>query len=107
MQRIKESRAEAKRALRAIVRGLRFVREKKDEVVPIMMSWLQQTKEVAADSYDLIVPSFSADGGASDATYQFAIDMRLKALNSDKRVPLSQVRDFTLLREVQKELGIQ
>jgi ABC-type nitrate/sulfonate/bicarbonate transport system substrate-binding protein len=105
--RIKESRAEAKRALRAIVRGLRFVRDKKDEVVPIMMSWLQQTKEVAADSYDLIVPSFSADGGASDATYQFAIDTRLKALNSDKRVPLSQVRDFTLLREVQKELGIQ
>jgi len=104
--RIKESRAGAKRALRAVVRGLRFVRERKDEVVPIMMSWLQQTKEVAADSYDLIVPSFSADGGAGDATYRFAVDTRLKALNSDKRVPLSQVRDFTLLHEVQKELGL-
>jgi NitT/TauT family transport system substrate-binding protein len=104
--RIKESRPGAKRALRALVRGLRFIRDKKDEVVPIMMSWLQQTKEVAADSYDLIVPSFSADGGASDATYQFAVDTRLKSLNSDKRVPLSQVRDFTLLREVQKELGL-
>ena len=104
--RIKESRTEAKKALRAIVRGLRFIREKKDEVVPIMMSWLQQTREVAGDSYDLIVPSFSADGGASDATYQFAVDTRLKTLNSDKRIALSQVRDFALLKEVQKELGL-
>ena len=103
--RLKENRDEARKVLRATVRALRFIRERKDEVVPIMMQWLQQTKEVAGESYDLIVPSFSADGAASDATYQFAVDARMKALKSDKRIPLSQVRDFSLLREVQKELG--
>ncbi len=105
--RLKENRDEARKVLRATVRALRFIRERKDEVVPIMMQWLQQTKEVAGESYDLIVPSFSADGAASDATYQFAVDTRMKALKSDKRIPLSQVRDFSLLREVQKELGHQ
>jgi NitT/TauT family transport system substrate-binding protein len=106
-QRLKESREQAKRVVRAIVRGLRAVRERKDEVVPIMSRWLQQTKEVASESYDLILPSFSADGGVTDATYQFAVDARLKELKSDKRVPLSQLRDFSLLAEVQKELKLR
>ncbi len=106
-QRLKENREQAKRLVRAIVRGLRLVRERKDEVVPIMSRWLQQTKEVASESYDLILPSFSPDGGVSDATYQFAVDARLKELKSDKRVPLSQLRDFSLLAEVQKELKLR
>ena len=104
--RLKENREQAKKVVRAVVRGLRFIRERKDEVVPIMTQWLLQTKEVAAESYDLVVPSFSPDGGVSDATYQFAVDARLKELKTDKRVPLSQLRDFSLLREVQKELGL-
>ena len=103
--RLKENREQAKKVLRAVVRALRVVRERKDEVVPIMMQWLQQTREVAAESYDLIVPSFSADGSVSDATYQFAVDARLRELKSDKRPLLAQLRDFSLLREVQKELG--
>jgi ABC-type nitrate/sulfonate/bicarbonate transport system substrate-binding protein len=106
-QRLKENRDEAKRVVRAVVRGLRFLRDRKDEVVPIMSQWFQQSKEVAGESYDLIVNSFSADGGVSDATYQFAVDARLKEIKSDKRVPLSQLRDFSVLREVQKELKLQ
>jgi ABC-type nitrate/sulfonate/bicarbonate transport system substrate-binding protein len=103
--RLKENRDQAKKVLRATMRALRFIRERKEEVVPIMVQWLQQTKEVASESYDLIVPSFSPDGSVSDATYQFAVDARLKELKSDKRPPLAQLRDFSLLREVQKELG--
>ena len=105
--RLKENRDQAKKVLRATVRALRFIRERKDEVVPIMMQWLQQTNEVAGESYDIIVPSFSPNGGVSDATYQFAVNARMKDLKSDKRISLSQVRDFSLLREVQKELGLQ
>jgi len=103
--RLKDNRDQAKKVLRATVRALRLIRDRKDEVVPIMAQWLQQTKEVAGESYDLIIPSFSADGTASDATYQFAVDARLRELKSDKRVPLSQLRDFSLLREAQKELA--
>jgi NitT/TauT family transport system substrate-binding protein len=103
--RLKDNRDQAKKVLRATVRALRLIRDRKDEVVPIMVQWLQQTKEVAGESYDLIIPSFSADGTASDATYQFAVDARLRELKSDKRVPLSQLRDFSLLREVHKELA--
>ena len=105
--RLRDRREEAKRVLRATVRALRFIRERRDEVIPIMVQWLQQTQEVAGESYDLIVPSFSPDGGTSDATYQFAVETRKKTLKSDKMIPLSQVRDFSLLKEAQRELGLQ
>jgi hypothetical protein len=62
---------------------------------------------VARDSYDLILPSFSPDGSTIDMTYEFAIDARKATVKSDKVIPLSQVRDISLLREVQKELLLQ
>lgn len=105
--RIKNNREETKKVLRAIVRGLRFMHDRKEEVIPIMVRWLNQTQEVARDSYDLILPSFSIDGSTVDKTYDFAIEARKATVKSDKTIPLSQVRDVSLLREVQKELRLQ
>jgi ABC-type nitrate/sulfonate/bicarbonate transport system substrate-binding protein len=104
--RIKNNRDETKKVLRAVVRGLRFIHERKEEVIPIMVKWLNQTPEVARDSYDLILPSFSPDGGTVAKTYEFAVDARRSTLKTDKDIPLSQVRDTSLLREVQKELRL-
>jgi ABC-type nitrate/sulfonate/bicarbonate transport system substrate-binding protein len=105
--RLKANREQAIKVLRAIVRGLRFIRERRDEVIPITMRWLDHTRDVAAESYDLILPSFSADGGTSNATYQFAIESRKSSLKTDRTISLSQVRDLSLLKEVQRELGLQ
>lgn len=101
---IRTKRDETKKVLRAVVRGLRFIHQRQEEVIPIMVKWLNQSPEVAKDSYDSILPSFSPDGGTSDKTYEFAIDARRATVKADKVVPLSQVRDISLLREVQNEL---
>jgi NitT/TauT family transport system substrate-binding protein len=102
--RLKNNRDETKKALRAILRGLRFMHERKEDVIPIMARWLNQTADVARDSYDSILPSFSPDGGTVDKTFEFAIGSRKATVRTDKPIPLAQVRDLTLLREVQKEL---
>ena len=102
--RLKNNRDETKRVLRATLRGLRFMHERKEETIQIMVRWLSQTPDVARDSYDSILPSFSLDGGTVDKTYEFAIDSRKATVRTDKPIPLAQVRDLTLLREVQKEL---
>jgi len=104
---IKNKREETKKVLRSVIRGLRFMHERKEEVIPIMARWLSQTQEVARDSYDSILPSFSVDGSTVDKTFEFAIDARKSTVKADKAIPLSQVRDFSLLREVQKELRLQ
>lgn len=105
--RLKNNRDETKKVLRAILRGLRFMHERKEETIQIMGRWLSQTADVARDSYDSILPSFSLDGGTVDNTFEFAIESRKATVRTDKPIPLSQVRDLTLLREVQRELRLQ
>lgn len=105
--RLKNNRDETKRVLRAILRGLRFMHERKEETIQIMSRWLSQTPDVARDSYDSILPSFSLDGSTVDKTFEFAIESRKATVRADKPIPLSQVRDFTLLKELQKELRLQ
>jgi hypothetical protein len=46
-------------------------------------------------------------GGTVDKTSDFAIESRKATVRAEKAIPLSQVRDLTLLREVQKELKVQ
>jgi ABC-type nitrate/sulfonate/bicarbonate transport system substrate-binding protein len=104
--RLKSNRDETKRVLRTVLRGLRFMHERKEETIQIMSQWLNQTADVARDSYDSILPSFSVDGGTADKTFEFAIESRKATVRTDKPIPLSQVRDLTLLREVQKELRL-
>ena len=105
--RLKTHREETKRVLRAMLRGLRAMHERRDDTITIMSKWLSQTPDVARDSYDSILPSFSLDGGTVDKTYEFAIESRKATVRTDKPIPLSQVRDLSLLREVQKELRMQ
>ena len=105
--RLKNNREETKKVLRAVLRGLRIMHERREDTIGIMGKWLSQTADVARDSYDSILPSFSVDGGTVDKTYEFAIESRKATVRTDKPVTLSQVRDLTLLREVQKELKLQ
>ncbi len=105
--RLKNNREETKKVLRAVLRGLRVMHERKEDTIAIMGKWLSQTADVARDSYDSILPSFSPDGGTVDKTYEFAIESRKATVRTDKPVALSQVRDLSLLREVQKELKLQ
>jgi ABC-type nitrate/sulfonate/bicarbonate transport system substrate-binding protein len=101
--RLKTHRDEAKKVLRAVLRGLRFMHERKEETIQIMAHWLSQTPDVARDSYDSILPSFSLDGSTVDKTFGFAIESHKATVRADKAIPLSQVRDLSLLREIQKE----
>lgn len=106
-QRLAEKRAEVKKVVRAMIRGVRFVRERRDDTIAIMAQWLSQKPDIAARSYDLIIAGYSQDGGTSDATWQALIDSRVQTVGLPRPNSLDQVRDFTLLREVQKELKLR
>jgi NitT/TauT family transport system substrate-binding protein len=104
--RLKSNREETKKVLRAVLRGLRFMHERREDTIQIMSRWLNQSNDVARDSYDSILPSFSPDGGTVDKTYEFAIESRKATVRAEKTISLSQVRDLTLLKEVQKDLKL-
>jgi len=87
-----------KRAVRALMKAHRFVFDNRKEVVPQMIRYLNQKPEVAERSYELLVTSLSRNGEISDQEWDML---------TEKKKTADEVRDFTLLREAQKELKIR
>ena len=87
-----------KQFIRALLKAHRFVFENRADTIQIMMRWLSQTPEVAAHSYQLEIVSLARNGEITDYEWE-----RL----TEGKKPLAEVRDFTLLRQAQKELGIR
>lgn len=87
-----------KQFLRALLKAHRFVFENRPETIQIMMRWLSQTPEVAAHSYQLEIVSLARNGEITDFEWE-----RL----TEGKKPLPEVRDYNLLRQAQKELGIR
>lgn len=87
-----------KRTVRAMMKAHRYVFENKKEVVPQMIRYLQQPPDVAERSYDLLVISLSKNGEITDQEWDIL---------TEKKKSADEVRDFSLLREVQKQLKIK
>jgi ABC-type nitrate/sulfonate/bicarbonate transport system substrate-binding protein len=87
-----------KRAARVMLKAHRLVFDNKKEVVPFMLRFLDQSQEVAERSYELLVASLSRNGEITDQEWEIL---------TEKRRPLEEVRDFTLLREARQELKIR
>ena len=63
-----------------------------------MIRYLEQSLRWPRRSYDLVVNSLSRNGEITDQEWE---------LLTEKKKTADEVRDFTLLREVQKELKIR
>ena len=85
-----------KQSLRALLKAHRFIFDNRRETVQIMMRWLEQPLEVAERSYDLALISLSKDGEITDQEWERLME---------KPRPVDEIRDFTLLRQAQKELA--
>jgi NitT/TauT family transport system substrate-binding protein len=103
--KIKTQPDRVKRVLRAALKGLLFVRNNRDETQKIITAWTHINERDAARVYDLSKAGFSANGLLTDEDLSIEwgfIQQETKKTN----VPVSVAHDMTLLREVQKELGI-
>jgi NitT/TauT family transport system substrate-binding protein len=87
-----------KRGIRALMKAHRYIFENKKEVLPQMIRYLDQSPEVAERSYDLLTVSLSRNGEITDQEWDIL---------TEKKKSADEVRDFSLLREVQKELKIK
>ncbi len=103
---LKERPDVVRKLSRALLRGLRLIRDNGDATKKIMSKWLNLSSQVAADSYQLIVASFSLDGEADEIALKAVVEARRKSSKVEKEIPLEQIVDFRLIREVRKELGL-
>jgi len=84
--------------VRALMKAHRYIFENKKDVLPQMIRYLDQSPAVAERSYDLLTISLSRNGEITDQEWDIL---------TEKKKSTDEVRDFSLLREVQKELEIK
>jgi len=107
LRKLKEKPDEVKRMTKALLRANRFVRANRDGTIQTMMEWIKVDRESAVATYDSTWKIFSEDGGMPDAGLKLVIDQGREALKIERPVALTEVADFGIIRDVQKELGIK
>jgi len=107
LKKLKEKPDEVKRMVKALLRANRFVRSNREGTIQTMMDWIKVDRESAAATYDSTWKIFSEDGGMPEAGLKLVVDQAREAMKIDRPVANSEVADFTIIREAQKELGIR
>ena len=104
---LQTNRAQVKRVVKSLVRANRFMRDNREESVKILIAWGKGKPEHAYAAYDSTVKIISPDGGIPDDGLRILIDQAKRDLKVTRDVPVSEITDFSILREVQKELGLR
>ena len=107
LKKLKEKPDEVKRMVKAMLKANRFVRTNREGTIQTMMDWIKVDRESAAATYDSTWKIFSEDGSISESGLKLVIDQGREAMKIERPVALSEVADFSFIREVQKELGIK
>jgi NitT/TauT family transport system substrate-binding protein len=96
---LRENTLTVRKTIRALLRSHSYILDNKPESVQAMMQWLPQSLEVANHSYDIEMKALVRDGLMTDAE----LDLLIAKLG-EKRRPMDEIRDFSLTRQVYKEL---
>lgn len=96
---LRENSLAVRKTLRALLRSHQYILDNRAETIQAMMQWLPQSLEVASHSYDIEMKALTRDGLMTDGE----IDTLVAKLGEKKR-PMDEVRDFSLLRQVLKEM---
>jgi ABC-type nitrate/sulfonate/bicarbonate transport system substrate-binding protein len=105
VRKIKENPDQLKRVIKAGIRANRYLHQNRDGTIQAIMQWMKIDKETAAATYDGAAKSFNEDGSVPESGLRLAIDEARKAAGISREVAPSEVADFTVLRDAQRESG--
>ena len=106
-KKIQQSADQARRMIKGTIEALRFIQTNKKESIDILASYSRSDKETAVGMFESYFPAYSHDGTMSNEALQAALDDALTRAKMDKKIPISQIADRTLLAEAQKEIGLK
>jgi NitT/TauT family transport system substrate-binding protein len=104
-QRIKEHPQEVKKVVRALYRGLRYAKENPVGTIDVIQREWKVAAEIAKGSYQAIVKALNDDGIIGEKQLKIHFDLIRRVEKNIGEIPVSKVVDFTLLRDVKRELG--
>jgi NitT/TauT family transport system substrate-binding protein len=99
-QKLQTQREQVKRVVRATMRGTRFMKQNRAETVQMLSDYLRITPAQSARAYDASINSFTDDGMISDKGVQLDVQLTKERLKLTKDIPLSQLVDWSLVKEI-------
>lgn len=95
-----------KRAVRATLRGIDFVRDSRNKtaVLVLMAHWFKISGDLAQDAYEQMVEAYPESGMVSDEALEKDLDVAKQAGAIKGTIPVSKVVDFQFVEAARKEL---
>jgi NitT/TauT family transport system substrate-binding protein len=104
-QKLKNNRGEVKRVLRALLKANRFILDDKKGAVDILQKWSRTPLAVAEQGYVSSVSNYSRNLLAPRDALEKVIESTKLNIDLKRDVALNEVFDFSLVREILKEMG--
>jgi NitT/TauT family transport system substrate-binding protein len=103
-KKLREHPDEPVRVMKAVSRGIQFIKRHKDETIRSMAEWHRVDRSVAEALYPMLTDSLADYGITEDNIIQSAIDMAKFQMRTDKNVPLDEIRDWSFAKKARDEL---
>jgi ABC-type nitrate/sulfonate/bicarbonate transport system substrate-binding protein len=98
---------QVKKMISVAFRGMAHARaQRQDSIAQIMAKWKLE-REIAEKAFDMMIKTWAYSGVSSDQALQAGIEESLKVSNAKQLVPISRVADFSLAREVYRDIRNQ
>jgi len=104
-QKLRNNRDEVKKIVRALLRANRYIINNPKGAIKILADWGRTKPEVAEDAYNDNAKNYSRNLLVSRSTLENAIESTRWNVESKKNVGVDEIFDFSLVREVLKEMG--
>ena len=96
-----------KRILRAQTKARRYILENERGSSEVLADYVKVELPVALESYRLARPAFTTDGIPTEEEVREYLKAESEAMGLPKPTPADRIFDFSLQREVNRELGIR
>lgn len=104
-QKLRNQRNEVRKVTRALLRANRFILDDPKGAIKILAAWGRSKPEVAEEAYQFTAKNYSRNLLVSRATLQNVIESTHWNVETKKKVTVDDVFDFSLVREILKEMG--
>ncbi|HSE88652.1 MAG TPA: ABC transporter substrate-binding protein [Candidatus Binatia bacterium] len=105
-RKIHEKRDEVKRMIVAGIKASRYIKTNREPIVQFLMELFRTDREMAGANYDFLAKTLNDNGSPTDNGFRLLLEEMKDATKVTRNVSVSEVADFSILREAQRELGI-
>ena len=105
-RKIKEKRDEIKRTIVAGIKTSRYITANREASVQSLMELFKIDRGMAEANYEHLSKTLNHNGSLTENGFRLLIEDAKQTAKVTREVSVNEVSDFSILREVQRELGI-